>query len=72
MHLSLTDIPQSKNEAAEWVRQEANALIEQAERRAKGWDKGPFRDDDTLCDMTIDARNAWRSDIAFTLAKKWS
>lgn len=37
----------NKRQAIKECREEANAIIEQHERWAKGWDKGMFRDDDT-------------------------
>lgn len=43
----------TKRRAVAMVRENANALIEQLERRAKGWDRGFYRDDDTLQLWTI-------------------
>lgn len=38
----------TKRQAIAEVRAEANYLIYLAERKAAGWDKGAYRDDDTL------------------------
>ena len=43
-----------RNNAAATVRACADAIIEQRERQAKGWDQGRFRDDDTVRSITIE------------------
>lgn len=43
----------TKNEAARIVRANADAVIAQCERWANGWDRGAYRDDDTLRLVTI-------------------
>ena len=42
---AILDTFTTKRAAVAAVREEANALIEQAERRAKGFDRGAWRDD---------------------------
>lgn len=43
----------TKRQAIAEARAEANAIIEQQTRRAQGWDRGVYRDDDTLRMSTI-------------------
>jgi len=43
----------TRRQAIAEVRAEADFLIEQMTRKANGWDKGTFRDDDTLRAWTI-------------------
>lgn len=43
----------------------ADALIEQLEREAKGWDRGAYRDDDTVRGCTI---KRWRKLVAEQVA----
>jgi hypothetical protein len=43
----------TKLQAINAAKNEANALIDQLERIAKGWDKGRYRDDDTLRMFTV-------------------
>lgn len=43
----------TKREAIAEVRALANVVIEQAERKAKGWDKGAYRDDALHGEPTI-------------------
>lgn len=62
----------SKREAVRLVREEANALIEQSERKARGFDRGMYRDDDTIRHETIRQRTAYSVDIAFALASKFA
>lgn len=50
------------------VRSEADYLIEQAERRARGMDRGMYRDDDTTRTETIRERIAFGSAVAFALS----
>lgn len=58
------------------VRSAANYLIEQAERRARGLDKGEFRDDcPTACRTpanTIREQTATLVETAFALSAKFS
>ena len=62
----------TKREALRLVREEANLIIEQAERKARGFDRGMYRDDDTLCHETIRQRTAYSVGIAFALASKFA
>ena len=62
----------SRRQAIAVVREEANALIEQAERRARGWDRGAYRDDDCERRETIAARSRWRADVAFKVAQRFA
>lgn len=59
-------------QAARWAREEANAIIEQLERRARGFDRGAFRDDDTRHIETIQQQMAWHSQMAFTLSERFT
>lgn len=61
----------TKRQAIAAVRAEANALIEQAERKAKGWDKGAYRDDDTLRHETIAYCGRQSSALAFELSARF-
>lgn len=54
------------------VRAEADALIEQGERRARGWDRGAYRDDDTLRAWTIRDSARLSSEFAFHLSAKFA
>lgn len=66
----------NKRQAIAEVRAEANALIEQAERRAKGWDRGIWRDDRRAVDCnahnTIRACTARSVKNAFDLSARFS
>lgn len=62
----------TKRQAIKEVRQAADAIIEQAERRAKGWDKGFWRDDERDCNRqpatTISRTIEWHVNYAFSVA----
>lgn len=58
----------TKRQAIAFVRAEANGIIEQAERRAKGWDRGTFRDDDAFRSLTIRQRLELSARAAFNVA----
>jgi hypothetical protein len=68
----LLDSVINKRMAAAWVRAEANDLIEQLERRARGWDKGQYRDDDVMRDTPIRQRIRESVTLSFALAKKFA
>ena len=61
----------TKRSAIREARAEADAIIEQLERRAKGWDKGAYRDDDTERYATIAQRLATSSAWAFHLSRMY-
>lgn len=48
----------------------ADSLIEQAERKAKGWDKGIYRDDAAPGDMPINVQIRGNVKLAFNAAKE--
>lgn len=52
----------TKRQAIRIARKCADSLIEQLERRAKGWDKGRYRDDDAVRICTI--RQSMELDVA--------
>ena len=58
------------------VRSEANALIEQMERKARGWDTGRWRDDmphaDRHATNTIRVTNLVRVTYAFGLSEEFT
>lgn len=62
--------------AAVWVREEADHLIEQLSRRARGFDKGPWRDDIRQADRTPYNRTATRIhesvSLSFALARRFA
>lgn len=58
----------TKRQAIAFVRAEANGIIEQGERRARGWDRGAYRDDDTLRAFTIASALEWSAHAAFVVA----
>lgn len=62
--------------AVRYAQQEANAVIEQAERRAKGYDKGAWRDDTRPVDRArynrIDTRIHESVETAFALARRFA
>ena len=62
----------NKREAIRMVREEANAIIEQSELKAAGYDRGMFRDDDTTRSETIRQRTQFSVNIAFALASKFA
>lgn len=63
----------SKREAIKWAREEANAIIDQAERQAKGWDKGMYRDDDVTCrGQSIRYTQAMHSMVGFALSARFA
>ena len=47
------------------VRSAANSIIEQLERQAKGWDKGRYRDDDTVRTVPVSTQMHHLSEAAF-------
>lgn len=65
-------MPRSRRQAESWAREEADAIIEQLTRRAQGWDRGLYRDDDVRRTETIRERLAWHSQMAFALSACWS
>ena len=69
---AIANLASSKREAIKWVREEANAIIEQAERQAKGYDKGMYRDDDITCNQSIRYSQAMHSMAAFALSTKFA
>ena len=62
----------TKREAIRIARIEANAIIAQRERQAHGYDRGLFRDDDTLRRETIEQTVAFSVSIAFALSSKFA
>ena len=66
----------AKRAAIAAVRAEADALIEQAERRAKGYDRGLWRDDmrpvDCNASNTIRANTAFAVAVAFELSARFA
>jgi hypothetical protein len=58
----------TKRQAIAEARAEANAIIEQQERIARGWDRGAYRSDDTLRQWTIRETLAMHSAHAFALS----
>jgi len=62
----------SATRAARWARQEADAIISQLERRAKGYDQGMYRDDDPGHYCPIQEQQEWHSEMAFALAERWA
>lgn len=54
------------------VRAEADYLIEQAERKARGFDRGMFRDDDTTRTETIRQRVAFSVAVSFALSARFA
>lgn len=68
---TLADHITTKRQAIAAVRAEANALIEQADRKAKGWDKGVYRDDDAMRLETIAYRCRMSSRLAFELSARF-
>lgn len=62
----------TKREAIRIARAEANAIIAQRERQARGYDRGLFRDDDTLRRETIRQTIAFSVNVAFALSHKFS
>ena len=62
----------TKRQAIAAVRAEADSLIEQAERRSKGWDKGAYRSDDTMRQQTIGERRAFSVAVAYALSRKFA
>ena len=65
----------NKRQAILEVRSAANWIIEQAERRAKGWDKGVFRDDvrevDKCWATPIEVSIQQEVDHAFALSREF-
>jgi hypothetical protein len=65
----------TKRQAIAEVRDCADAIIEQAERRAKGWDRGAWRDDERIVDRssrnTIAARIGVNVSRAFYLSAQF-
>lgn len=68
---TLADYITTKRQAIAAVRAEANALIEQAERKAKGYDKGVYRDDDVMRRESIKYRCRMSSALAFELSARF-
>ena len=66
----------NRRTAIAWARSEADALIEQAERRAKGYDRGLWRDDCRPCDRARYNRIATVThasvETAFALARRFA
>lgn len=63
----------TKRQAIAEVRAEADAIIEQLERVAKGWDKlHGFRADDTLCMWTVAERIEMGVANAFDLSRQYA
>ena len=62
----------TKRQAIAEVRAEANWIIDQLERRAKGWDKGAYRSDDTMRHRTIDQMLGYASAHCFALSQAFS
>lgn len=63
--------PLTKRQAIAETRDCANVVIEQLERRAKGWDRGAYRDDDTVRLRTINDHIALNVDVAFELSARF-
>lgn len=66
----------NKRQAIKEAREAANAVIEQLERIAKGWDKGSHRDDmrevDRNPNNTIRQQIRGHVDHAFALSRQFS
>ena len=66
----------TKRQAIRRVRECADALIEQAERRARGWDRGAWRDDvrpvDRNASNTIRANARFHVGVAFELSRRFA
>ena len=64
---------QTRRQAIAETRACADALIEQAERFAKGWDVGrAYRQDDTLRLLTIAQARRLHVEIAFNLSRQFA
>lgn len=64
--------PKTKRLAISVARLCAENIIEQLERIDRGWDKGVYRDDDTLRFMTIKQALRRDADLAFRLARTYT
>lgn len=66
----------SRAVAIAYARAEANAIIEQLQRRADGWDQGAFRDDCRMVDRhpenKISECTYFSVSVAFALSRKFS
>jgi len=62
----------TRRQAIAEVRAEADYLIEQMTRKANGWDKGIYRDDDTLRAWTINQSIRNSVSNAFYLASLYA
>lgn len=66
----------TRRQAIAHARAEADAIIEQNERRARGWDQGAWRDDmrpvERNAGNTIRATTQWSSDYAFSLSAQFA
>lgn len=62
----------TRSAAIRTVRASADALIAQAERITKGFDKGAYRDDDSIRLLTIAQGNRMESECAFALSAKFA
>lgn len=69
---SIVNSVTTRREALRTVRAEADYLIEQLSRRARGYDKGPYRDDDTIRLCTIARSTRDSVSLAFALSRKFS
>lgn len=62
----------TKRQAIRQAQQEANALIDQLERLAKGWDKGAYRDDDTMRIWTVQETIDLHVNAVFSLSVQFA
>ena len=71
MAIAITDRVTTRRQAIAMVREEADWLIEQAQRRARGFDKGAYRDDDTDRTHTIEANAKLSVTVATMLSRAY-
>lgn len=62
----------NKRQAIREAQQAANAVIEQRERQAKGWDTGLYRSDDTMRLWTIEQGVKMEVEYAFALSRQFA
>lgn len=62
----------NKRQAIREAQQAADAVIEQRERQAKGWDKGLYRSDDTMRLWTIEQGVKMEVEHAFALSRQFA
>lgn len=69
MAIAIADRVSTRRQAIAMVREEADWLIEQSQRRARGFDKGAYRDDDTDRTHTIEANAKLSVTVATMLSR---